>query len=294
MTIKIERQHPFFFAEISGIDLSIPIDDGDLSLIVKAFAEDAVLLFRNQNLDDESQVTFSKRIGVLERSFVDNLGRSRPEITNLSNVDKENNLLGKGSPRDVLLSGNQIWHTDGSFKIVPSLASALSAREVPPVGGETEFADMRAAYDALACEKKRLIQSLRAEHDFMYSQGRIGVEYMTEKEKAKVSPVQHPLVRLHPESGRKAIYAGRHASHVFGMPIEEGRALIQELNEFATQPKFVHRHTWQAGDLVLWDNRMVMHRGRSYDDTKYRRIMLRTTLAGQAENNPWTMASENF
>ena len=294
MTIKIERQHPFFFAEISGIDLSIPIDDGDLSLIVKAFAEDSVLLFRSQTLDDESQVTFSKRIGVLERSFVDNLGRSRPEITNLSNVDKENNLLGKGSPRDVLLSGNQIWHTDGSFKIVPSLASALSAREVPPVGGETEFADMRAAYDALTCKKQRLIQSLRAEHDFMYSQGRIGVEYMTEKEKAKVSPVQHPLVRLHPESGRKAIYAGRHASHVLGMPIEEGRALIQELNEFATQPKFVHRHTWQAGDLVLWDNRMVMHRGRSYDDTKYRRIMLRTTLAGQAENNPWTMASENF
>ena len=137
MTIKIERQHPFFFAEISGIDLSISIDDGDLSRIVRAFTEYAVLLFRNQNLDDESQVTFSKRIGVVERSFVDNLGRSQPEITNLSNVDKDNNLLGKGSPRDVLLSGNQIWHTDGSFKVIPSLASALSAREVPPVGGET-------------------------------------------------------------------------------------------------------------------------------------------------------------
>lgn len=292
MTIQVERQHPLFFAEISGIDLSIPTDDGDLSRIVTAFAEDAVLLFRNQNLDDESQVAFSKRIGVVERSFIDNLGRSRPEITNVSNVDKDNNLLKKGSPRDTLLSGNQIWHTDGSFKVVPSLGSALSAREVPPIGGETEFADMRAAYDALACNKKLLIENLTAEHDFMYSQGKIGVEYMTEKEKAKVSPARHPLVRLHPESRRKAIYAGRHASHILGMPMEEGRALIQELNEHATQSEFVHRHTWQAGDLVLWDNRMVMHRGRPYDDTKFRRIMLRTTLAGQAENNPWTMASD--
>ena len=127
----------------------------------------------------------------------------------------------------------------------------------------------------------------------MYSQGKIGIEYMTEKEKAKVSPVQHPLVRMHPESRRKAIYAGRHASRVLGMPIEKGRALIQELNQFATQPRFVHRHSWQTGDLVLWDNRMVMHRGRPFDDTKFRRIMLRTTLAGQAENNPWIMAGEN-
>ena len=293
MTIQVERKHPFFFAEVSGIELSTPIEDGALSRIIQAFAEDSVLLFRNQNLDDESQVAFSKRIGVVERSFIDNLGRSRPEITNVSNVDKDNNLLKKGSPRAELLSGNQIWHTDGSFKVVPSLASALSARQVPPEGGETEFADMRAAYDALACEKKHLIQNLKAEHDFMYSQGKIGIEYMTEKEKAKVSPVQHPLVRMHPESGRKAIYAGRHASRVLGMPIEKGRALIQELNQFATQPRFVHRHSWQTGDLVLWDNRMVMHRGRPFDDTKFRRIMLRTTLAGQAENNPWIMAGEN-
>ena len=293
MTIQVERQHPFFFAEISGINLSITVDDGDLSRIFKAFAKHSVLLFRNQNLDDESQVAFSKQIGTVERSFVDNLGRSRPEITNLSNVDKNNKLLEKGSDRDVFLSGNQVWHTDGSFKLVPSLGSALSAREVPPIGGETEFSDMRAAYDALPYATKCVIEDLTAEHDFLYSQGTIGIEYMSEKEKTSVPPAQHPLVRIHPESGRKAIYAGRHASHVLGMPIEDGRALIQELNQFATQPEFVYRHTWQAGDLVLWDNRMVMHRGRPYDDTKFRRIMLRTTLAGQAENNPWAMANDN-
>ena len=285
--MRTEKRHPHFFAEISGVDLSASFPEEILSEIVQAFADHSVLLFRDQNLNDEAQVEFSQRIGPLERSFVDNLGKIRPEIADLSNVDKDDQLLKKGSDRDLFLSGNRRWHTDGSFKIVPSLGSALSAREIPQDGGETEFADMRSAYDALDDAKKRCIDKLTVEHSFLYSQGKIGIGYMTDEEKASVPQVRHPMVRSHPESGRKAIYAGRHASHVIGMPMNEGRALIQELNEFATQPQFVHRHHWRAGDLVLWDNRMVMHRGLPYDDTKFRRIMHRTTLAGQAEKNPW-------
>ena len=146
---------------------------------------------------------------------------------------------------------------------------------------------MRSAYDALDDAMKRRIEKLAIEHSFLYSQGQIGIGYMTDEEKASVPPARHPMVRVHPQSGRKAIYAGRHASHIIDMPMAEGRALIDELNEFATQPQFVHRHHWNVGDLVLWDNRMVMHRGLPYDDTKFRRIMHRTTLAGQAEKNPW-------
>ena len=215
------------------------------------------------------------------------MGKIRPEIADLSNIDKDDQLLKKGSDRDLFLSGNRRWHTDGSFKIVPSLGSALSAREVPPEGGETEFADMRSAYDALDDAMKLRIEKFTVEHSFLYSQGKIGIGYMTDEEKASVPAVRHPMVRVHPQSGRKAIYAGRHASHVINIPMDEGRALIEELNEFATQPQFVHRHHWDVGDLVLWDNRMVMHRGLPYDDTKFRRIMHRTTLAGQAEKNPW-------
>ena len=285
--MRVEKQHPHFFAEMSGVDLSTSFPDEILSEIVQAFADHSVLLFRGQNLDDEIQVTFSQRIGPLERSFVNNLGKIRPEIADLSNIDKDNQLLKKGSDRDIFLSGNQRWHTDGSFKIVPSLGSALSAREVPPEGGETEFADMRAAHDALDENMKHRIDKLTVEHSFLYSQGEIGIGYMTDEEKASVPPVRHPMVRSHPQSGRKAIYAGRHASHVIGMPMEEGRALIQELNDFATQRQFVHRHHWCVGDLVLWDNRMVMHRGLPYDDTKFRRIMHRTTLAERTEDNPW-------
>ena len=196
--------------------------------IVQAFSDHSVLLFRDQNLNDEAHVAFSQRIGPLERSFVDNLGKIRPEIADLSNIDKDDQLLQKGSDRDLFLSGNRRWHTDGSFKVVPSLGSALSAREVPPDGGETEFSDMRSAYDALDDALKRRIDKLTVEHSFLYSQGKIGIGYMTDEEKASVPAVRHPMVRVHPQSGRKAIYAGRHASHVIGMPIDEGRALIQK------------------------------------------------------------------
>ena len=298
MTLIIKRMHPHFFAEVSGVDLATSFGSDILTEVVNAFAEHSVLLFRNQFLDDESQIAFSERIGPLEKNITATFGNSRPEISKISNVDVDGKVLKKGSDDEIFLKGNSVWHTDSSFKVVPALGSALSAREVPPVGGETEFADMRAAYDALDDGKKQLIQDLTSVHSFIYSQRQMNSDgrynltaVMSDEELEALPPVQHPMIRVHPESGRKAIYVGRHASHIVGLPIEEGRALIKELNEFATQPEFVYRHHWRTNDLVMWDNRMVMHRGLAYD-TKYKRVMHRTTVAGHVENNPWVVRKQ--
>ena len=295
MSLTFTRMHPFFFAVVSDVDLASPFGNDILEEILNGFAEHSVLLFRNQTLDDDSQIAFSERIGPLEKNITVTFGNSRPEISKISNVDSNGDVLKKGSDGEIFLKGNSVWHTDSSFKVVPALGSALSAREVPPVGGETEFADMRAAYDLLNEKKRKFIQNSTAVHSFAYSQNQMNLDghykvttVMNDEELEALPPVQHPMIRVHPESGRKAIYAGRHASHIVGRSIEEGRARIRELNEFSTQPKFVYRHKWQAGDLVMWDNRMVMHRGLPYDPM-YKRVMHRTTVAGHAENNPWVI-----
>ena len=295
MALTVNKLHTHFFAEVSGVDLTSSFSDDTLVEILEAFSQHSVLLFRDQDFNDVSQIQFSKRIGPLEKNVTATFGNERPEISKISNVDLDGTVLKKGSDGEIFLKGNSVWHTDSSFKVVPALGSALSAREVPPVGGETEFADMRAAYDALDYQKKNLIQKLTAVHSFKYSQqqmkedGKYNVNtVMSDEELNALPPVHHPMIRVHPESERKAIYAGRHASHIEGMSIEEGRALIRELNEFSTQDAFVYRHKWHAKDLVLWDNRMVMHRGRPYDPT-YRRVMHRTTVAGRAKDNPWVV-----
>ena len=298
MMTTVKKQHPYFFAEVCGVNLATPLANDTLAEILDAFAAHSVLLFRKQTLDDESQIAFSERIGPLEKNITATFGNSRPEISKISNVDIDGNLLKTGSHDEIFLRGNSVWHTDSSFKIVPALGSALSAREVPPIGGETEFADMRAAYDALDDSKKQIIEGRTAVHSFAFSQQQMNLDgryklnsVMSDEELEVLPPVQHPMVRVHPETGRKAIYVGRHASHVVGLSMDEGRSLIKELGEFATQSKFVYRHKWEAGDLVMWDNRMVMHRGRPYDP-KYKRVMHRTTVAGQAENNPWVVRNK--
>ena len=295
MSLTFTRMHPCFFATVSDVDLASPFGNDILIEILNGFAEHSVLLFRNQTLDDNSQIAFSERIGPLEKNVTATFGNSRPEISKISNVDINGEVLKKGSDDEIFLKGNSVWHTDSSFKVVPALGSALSAREVPPVGGETEFADMRAAYDLLDEKKKKLIQNSTAVHSFAYSQSQMNLDgrykvttVMNDEELEALPPVQHPMIRVHPESDRKAIYVGRHASHIVGLSIEEGRALIRKLNEFSTQPEFVYRHKWRAGDVVMWDNRMVMHRGLPYDPM-YRRVMHRTTVAGHAENNPWVI-----
>ena len=291
MTLEINRLHPYFFAEVSGVDLTQDFDDKILQEIIAAFAENAVLLFRDQEFDDTSQINFTARMGPLERNIGGEFGNVHPEISKLSNVGADGKTFEKGSDGEAFLMGNSIWHSDSSFKVIPALGSALSARTVPPEGGETQFCDMRAAYDGLDQDTKNLIEKSTAVHSYAYSSGKISANILTDDERDQLPPVQHPMIRVHPESGRKAIYVGRHASHILGMPVQEGRSIIARLNSFATQSKFVYTHTWRVNDLVMWDNRMVMHRGRSYD-ARHKRVMHRTTIAGLSENNPWIVQKE--
>ena len=291
MTVEIKRLHPHFFAEVSGVDLTQSFGPEILTEIQEAFAQHAVLLFRDQAFDDVSQIAFTSRIGPLERNIGGTLssakfGNEHPEISKLSNVGSDGKTFENGSDGAEFLKGNSSWHTDSSFKVIPALGSALSARVVPPKGGETQYCDMRAAYDVLDEETKTLIEKSTAVHSFLYSSGKISANILTDEEKEALPPVEHPMVRVHPQTKRRAIYAGRHASHILGMPEAEGRSLIAKLNDFATQPEFVHTHKWQANDLVMWDNRMVMHSGRPYE-ARYKRVKHITTIAGESQNNPW-------
>jgi alpha-ketoglutarate-dependent 2,4-dichlorophenoxyacetate dioxygenase len=285
MGILVKELTPGFGAAVRGLDLSRPLDDASFDQVLDAFHQYAVLVFPDQKLNDEQQIAFSLRFGPLETSIstirADRQRRlSRPEVSDISNVDENNQLLTAEDERALYNAGNQMWHSDSSFKRVPALASLLSAREVPPEGGETEFADMRAAWDALPEERRRDLDGLVVEHSLIYSRSLIGYRHFTDAERAALPPVKQALVRTHPATGRKSLYLGSHASHIIGRPMEEGRAVLRELLEFATNPRFVYRHGWRVNDLVMWDNRCALHRGRPWDESKYRRVMHRITVAG--------------
>jgi alpha-ketoglutarate-dependent 2,4-dichlorophenoxyacetate dioxygenase len=287
MTLSIRPIHPSFGAEILGVDLR-RVDDPGFARIRAAFEEHSVLVFHDQRLSDEEQIAFSQRFGPLEettRSVAvhDKVAR---EIADLSNVDADGNMLAPDDRRMVYHSGNQLWHSDSSFKRVPAMASLLSGREVPPEGGETEFASLRAAWEALPGELKHRVEGRIAVHHFAYSRGLIAPGLLTPEQEATLPPVPQALVRANPVNGRKALFVGSHASHIVGMPVDESRALLRELLEFATQPRFVYQHRWVTDDLVMWDNRSVLHRGRPWDTAKYRRVMHRTTVAGDAPTVP--------
>lgn len=285
MGIRIRPLHPHLGAEVTGIDLKAPVVPEEFAAIEAAFNRHAVLVFPGQPLGDEQQIAFSRLFGPLEIS-PEYAGSkksrlSRPEIADISNLDPENRVMSAEDKRLIFNRGNQLWHTDSSFKFVPARCSLLSAREIPPSGGETEFADLRAAYDALPEEKKRAIDGLVVEHSIFRSRAQIGFTEFNDEIRRALPPVPQLLVRHHPGSGRKTLYLASHASHVIGWPLEQGRALIEELIAFATEPRFVHQHRWSVGDLVLWDDRCTMHRGRPYDDTRYRRDMHRTTVSDE-------------
>lgn len=271
-----------FVARVTGLDLSRPLDDGDFGQVREAFNRYAVLVFPEQRLTDEQQIAFSERFGPLEISIRRNRPRriANPRVSDISNVDERDRVFDPDDERAVYNAGNRLWHTDSSFKRVPAMASLLSGREVPPAGGETEYADLRAAWDALPAEKRRGLDGLVAEHSFVYSRGLIGYDQFTDAERAEVPPVPQAVVRTHPATGRPSLYLGSHASHIIGRPVEEGRALLKDLLDFATRPEFVYRHVWRQHDLVMWDNRCVLHRGRPWDERRHRRIMHRTTVAG--------------
>jgi len=271
-----------FVARVTGLDLSKPLDEGDFGQVQEAFNRYAVLVFPEQRLTDDQQIAFSERFGPLETSLRKDRPRriDNPRVSDISNVDERDRVFDPDDERALYNAGNRLWHTDSSFKRVPAMASLLSGREVPPSGGETEYCDLRGAWDALPDDRKRGLERLVAEHSFVYSRALIGYDQFTDAERAAVPPVPQAVVRTHPASGRKSLYLGSHASHIIGRPVEEGRALLRELLDFATQPQFVYRHVWRQHDLVMWDNRCVLHRGRPWDEQRHRRIMHRTTVAG--------------
>jgi alpha-ketoglutarate-dependent 2,4-dichlorophenoxyacetate dioxygenase len=283
--IEVKPLHQFIGAEVRGVDLTRPISADVFGQIEAAFNRHAVLVFPGQEVTDKQQMAFSEMFGPLEAlANFTNVKKRRLEgnISDLSNLDEEGNVWGENSERRMFNKGNLIWHTDSSFKKVPALCSMLSARKIPPTAGETEFADLRAAYDALPPEKQRSMAGLVVEHSIFRSRALIGYSTFHAELPSQLPPVHQLLVRRHPGSGRKTLYLASHASHVLGWPLDEGRALIEELVEFATQRQFVYQHQWSVGDLVLWDNRCTMHRGRPYDDLKYVRDMHRTTVSEPA------------
>ena len=280
MAIVATRLTPHFAAQIDGADITRLLDDATWAEIRAAFEEHSILVFRGRTLDDETQIAFSHRFGSLEVTRSMNPAAGTP-FARQSNLDiKTGEFIPVDDRRMIYQLANMLWHSDSSFKPVPALCSLLSARIIPPEGGATEFASTRCAYPALPEDMKRRVAGAIAVHDFSWSRDQIRPGFFTAEERATYPPVRHPLVRTNPVNGRPALFLGAHASHIEGMPIEDGRALLKELLDHVTQPQFRYRHEWKEGDLVVWDNRCVLHRATPYDSTRYKRLLQRTTVSG--------------
>jgi alpha-ketoglutarate-dependent 2,4-dichlorophenoxyacetate dioxygenase len=286
MSIAIRQIHPVFVGEVSGVDISKPLSRDEVVAIDEGMVRYAVLVFHDQKLTDEQQMAFTVNFGTLEDARGGNV--TRPEdrrlqvgMNDVSNLGKDGRPLDRDSRVQLFNLGNMLWHSDSSFRAIPAKYSLLSARLVNPIGGNTEYADMRAAYDALDAQTKAMIEDLVCEHSLMHSRGSLGLVDYSEEEKAMFRPVRQRLVRTHPVTGRKSLYLSSHAGAIVGMPTPEARILLRDLTEHATQPQFVYVHRWQAWDFVMWDNRRTMHRVRRYDQG-VPRDMRRTTLAGDA------------
>ena len=282
MKLAINPIQPQFAAEITGIDLRNPITPDLKSAIDEAMNQYAVVVVPDQPLDDDQQMAFAEAMGPLEPipAVVDqHLHRlKRRDMVDISNLDVDGSVIAADDRRRMFNLGNLLWHSDSSFKSTPAKYSMLHARVIPPAGGETEFADMRAAYDTLSNEYKTLIEPLVCEHSLIYSRALLGFDDFTPQEKALFAPVPQRLVRKHAGSGRRSIYLSAHIGTIQGWRRPEAMALIRELTEHATQRKFVYTHPWHAHDLVIWDNRCTMHRARPFDDRRYKRDMRRATL----------------
>jgi len=289
VSIKIIAVNPLaqpdFFAEVSGIDLRQPLSPTDVAAIEAGMDRFAVLRFRDQPIDDDQQLAFSRRFGSLELAtgdIVQGAERRLPmEINDISNLDKSNAVLARDNRKRLFSLGNMLWHSDSSFKPTPAKYSLLSARIVPPTGGNTEFADMRAAWDALDDETRALVRDLVCEHSQLYSRGVLGFTDFTDEERARWTPVPQRLVRRHPVTGRLSLFLASHAGAIQGWPVPEARMQLRDLAEHATQRRFVVAHTWRPHDLLMWDNRVTMHRARRYPADQVRDLH-RTTIADVA------------
>jgi alpha-ketoglutarate-dependent 2,4-dichlorophenoxyacetate dioxygenase len=284
MTISIRPLHPLLGAEVSGVDLRRPLDAGEVAAIEVGMDRHAVLVFHDQPLTDQQQVAFSRNFGAIEPAVNSNVTRPEErrlsiELADISNLDRDHRVLARDDRRRMFNLGNELWHSDSSFRAVPAKYSLLSARAIPSKGGNTEFADMRAAYDALDDETKAEVEDLICEHSLIYSRGLLGFGEFSAEERAAFAPVRQRLVRTHPVTGRKSLFLASHAGTIVGWPMPEARAFLRDLTEHATQRQFVYVHQWRRYDLVMWDNRQTMHRARRYQADEVR-DMRRTTIAG--------------
>ena len=283
MSITVKQLHPLFVGEVSGVDLAQPLSAADHDAIAAAIDSYAVVVFHDQRLTDDQQIDFARHFGPIHSSAQKARHRgikhrlARDEIADISNLDGDSQVLDVNHRRRLDWLANRLWHTDASFRAVPGALSMLYAHVVPPEGGNTEFADLRAAYDDLPDATKKLLDGLVAEHSIWHSRGQLGDTKYTPDELASLPPVPQRVVRTHPGSKRKTLYLAAHASHILGMPVADGRLLLLDLVEHATQPKYVHAHSWRQGDLVIWDNRCTMHRARPFDTTQVRDLRRVTT-----------------
>jgi alpha-ketoglutarate-dependent 2,4-dichlorophenoxyacetate dioxygenase len=286
MTITVTPLHPHIGAEVSGLDAARSLDEATIAALWQAIDEHAVLVLKHQSITDAQLKGFAVPFGPPEIGRAALQGGKRrldiPEIGDISNLDIDSRIRARDDRRRLDMLGNRLWHTDASYMPVSVVLGMLFAVAVPSAsalgGGETEFADMRAAYDALDDEMQAAIDGLVVEHDIFWSRGQIGFTEFPPGEREKYPPSPQKLVRRHPGSGRKTLYLSAHASHIIGWPVADGRLLLHDLNTHATQRQFVHSHKWATGDLVIWDNRCTMHRGRPHDETQARDLRRATTL----------------
>lgn len=282
---SLERS--FFGGEVSGIDLTVRLAQADVQAIHAGMDRYGVLVFHDQALDDEQQIAFSRQLGALEQATGD-IGEAHGrrvgmDMNDISNLDRHGELLPRDDRKRLFGLGNQLWHSDSSFKEIPAGYSLLSARRIPLTGGNTEFADMRAAYDALDKATQVEVRDLICSHSQVYSRGLLGFDDFTDAERQKWAPVRQRLVRRHPTTGRLSLYLSSHAGAIEGWPVPEARAFLRELTEHGTQRQFVYAHVWKQWDLVMWDNRVTMHRGRRYAPLEVR-DMRRTTLTSEVSS----------
>jgi alpha-ketoglutarate-dependent 2,4-dichlorophenoxyacetate dioxygenase len=289
VSISIRKIHPHFVGEVDGVDLRNPLSEIDAAEIDAGIQKYGVLVFHDQDITDEQQIAFSRNFGELEMpGFVSNITkvkdrRLRPEMADVSNLGAGQKILERDDRQRMFNLGNLLWHSDSSFRAVPAKYSLLSGRQVPKKGGDTQFTDMRAAYDSLDDETKAEIDDYICEHSLLYSRGFLGFTGLSETEQKSFKPVRQRLVRRHPETGRKSLYLSAHIGKILGLPVPEARFVVRDLTELATQPEFVYAHKWRQHDLVIWDNGQTMHRARRFNDTGEARDMRRTTIAGTGQ-----------
>jgi len=284
MPVTTRQVGPCFAAEVEGVDLTRPLSREDAAAIHAGMDQYAVLVFHDQKIDDEQQLTFTRSLGDIEHAIGTSLRapdeyRLPTTFADVSNLDKDNKIFSREDRRRLFALGNRLWHSDSSFKATPAKYSLLRAVSVPSRGGNTEFAYMVAAYDALDADTRAQVEDLVCEHSQVFSRQQLGFTDFTDEERARFAPVRQRLVRTHPVTGRKSLYLSSHAGGILGWPVPEARFFLRDLVEHATQRQFVYAHRWRVGDLVMWDNRQTMHRARPFPADEPR-DMRRTTLMG--------------